>query len=201
MKNLLKISVFAVLLFSSAISFAIGRGFSIKVNGVDQKSISFFMEGPQVVDVSFYGSDDELLYEHTLRSLGSATKIFNLSAFPDGNFTFKLADEWSTAIYNLRIEEGKALISEPVIVDKFKPVLTKENEFVMLNLENAPEGPLEIEIFNKYNEAIYAKAFNASANGTARFTKKFNVSQVYTDELTFVIKSKDQEFKEVVRMY
>lgn len=202
MKNLLKTGIFSVLMFICSISCAVSRGFSIKVNGVDQKSITFFMEGPQVVEVSIYGSDEELLYEHTFKAVGTATKIFNLNAFPDGDYRFKLADEQRTANYELRIKEGKVLISEPIIAEKFKPVLTKENEFILLNLENAPEGLLEIEILNRYNEAIYAKAFNRPANGTtAKFTKRFNVSQVYTDELTFVIRAKDQEFKEVVRMY
>ena len=201
MKSLLKIGVFVVLLFSSVISYAVGRAFSIKVKGVDQKMITFFMEGPQVVEVSVYAADDELLYGHTIKTQRTATKIFNLSAFPDGNYKFKFADEWNIAVYDLRIEDGKALVAEPVIVEKFRPVLTRENEFIMLSLDNAPDGQLEVEIFNKYNEALYAKTFDKSVKGSVGFAKKFNVSQIYTDELTFVIKSKDQEFKEVVRMY
>lgn len=197
MKNLFKIGVFVVLLLNSLMLHANDDGFSFKVKRVDKKSVSFFIEGGQTVALSLYDDTYEVLYQQTIQALGSSTKIYNLDAFPDGNYVFRLVTEQRSAEYKVLIADGKAVVAEPVVVESFKPVFSKDNEFVTLKLDNAPADQIEVQVFDKYNDLLYSKIFDVKS----KFIKKFNVAQVYAQELTFTVKCKDQEFKEVVSMY
>ena len=197
MKNLLKIGVFAVLLLNSAMLRANDDGFLFKVKLVDKKSVSFFIESGQTVALSLYDETYEVLYQQTIKAAGASTKIYNLDAFPDGNYVFRLVTEQRWAEYKVMIADGKAIVAEPVVVERFRPVLSRDNEFVTLKLDNAPADQIEVQVFDKYNDLLYSKVFDVKS----KFIKKFNVSQVYAQELTFAVKCKDQEFKEVVSMY
>ena len=197
MEKFLKISLIAALVLMSAGLYASEGEFSFKLKHVSEKSISFFINKAQVVDVSIYGADDEVLYEQTVRASGASTKTFDLNAFPDGDYTFKMVSGSKSAEYKILIINGKALVSDPVVTEMFTPVLTKENEIITLNLENAVKGPIEVQILDGYNDEVYNKVFD----GKSKFTKKFNVARVGVKELTFIIKAEDQEFREVIQLH
>jgi hypothetical protein len=196
MKKFLKISLIAALVLMSAGLYANEDDFSFKLRRVSEKSISFFMNEAQSVDVSIYGADYEVLYEQTIMALGASTKTFDLNAFPDGTYIFKMVTESKSAEYIILISKGEAVVSDPVITETFKPVLTKEKGIVTLNLLNAPKGAVEIQVLDEYNDEVYNKVFA----GASKFTKRFNVARVAVKELTFIIKADDQEFREVVQM-
>lgn len=196
MKNLLKISLIAVSLFFSANLYASEGSFVLKVKGVDEKSVTFYIDEAQIVDVSIYGTENELIYEKRIKAKRPSSKTYDLSSFPDGNYTFKIATESKLTEYQLSIVQGKAIVSNPLVIEKFKPVLTKEDETITLNLENATKGPIEVRIINEYNDELYNEVFE----GELAFTKRFNVARVGFGDLTFLIKSENQEFTKVVQM-
>lgn len=197
MKNLLKIGVITALLLNFSGLYAKVVDFSVKVKNVNGKSVAFLIDGPQTIDLAIYGTNEEILYEQTIRSLGSSTRTYNLASFPDGNYTFKLVGELKEAEYKVLIEDGQAKVSDPVIAERFKPVLTREDELISLDLKNAPAGPIEVQVVGKYNEVLYSKVFESSS----KLPKRFNVGGVYADELTFVIKSDKQESRDTVQLY
>ncbi|MNK15025.1 hypothetical protein D3C87_331580 [compost metagenome] len=196
MKNLLKISLIAVSLFFSASLYASEGSFVLKVKGVNEKSVTFYIDEAQIVDVSIYGAENEVLYEKRIKAKRGSTKTYDLSSFPDGNYTFKITTESKSTEYQLSIVEGKTIVSNPMITEKFKPVLTKEDELITLNLENAPKGPIAVRIVNEYNDELYNEIFE----GESAFTKRFNVARVGLGDLTFLIKSENQEFTKVVQI-
>lgn len=197
MKNLLKIGFAAFLVFNFSALYAKDVNFSVKLKNVDQKSLAFLIDGPQVIDLSICGVNDEVLYEQTIRTQGTSTRTYNLKELPDGTYTFKLVGELKSAEYKVLIENGQAKVSEPVITERFKAVLNRENGLIILNLENAPEGPVEIQVLGRYNEPLYTQVFDKGI----RTPKKFNIDRVFTTELTFVVKSEKQESRETVPMY
>lgn len=196
MKNLLKIGLIVVLLLKSGGLFASEGEFLFKVKNVNEKLVSFSMNETQIVHVGIY-EGATALYEQNISGLAGSTKTFDLSAFPEGNYIIKIAAGTKTAKYKVLIQNGKVSVSDPVIVEKFKPVFTTEDEIVTLNLEHAPKGPIEVQILDRYNDPLYSQVFE----GGTGFTKKFKLAGVNVEALTFLIKSEDQEVKEVVQMY
>lgn len=195
MKNFLKISLLTAILFTSYGAFAKDDSFSLKVIAGNEKSIVFFINDAQDINLSILTSEDEVVYEQKIRSLGASKKTYNLDAFPNGSYTLKLETPIKLTTYYITIEEGKALISTPIVKEFFKPVLVKEKEIITLNLGNQVKGAVEVVILNEYNEQLYSQAF-AKVNSA----QKFNVSKIDSKELTFVVKYKGEEYIETLIM-
>nr|WP_068893102.1 hypothetical protein [Pedobacter panaciterrae] len=196
MKNFIKISLIAVLLINSVGLYASEGGFSIKLKNVNEKSVTFFINETQVVEVSIYEANDEVVYRKKINALKGSTKTYDLNSLPDGSYRFELKTESNNVEYKVQLKDGKASVSDPLIVDVVRPVLTKENGIVTLNFENAPEGPVEIQILDRYNDAVYERVFE----GDAKFVKKFDVARDLK-ELTFIIRSANQVITKTVQMY
>jgi len=196
MKNFLKISLIAVLLFNSAGLYANEGDFSFKVKSVNEKSIGFFINEAQVVEVSLYGANNEVLYKQKIKAKSASNRIYDLNSFPNGNYTFKLETSSTVAEYQVVIKDGETVVSDPVVVEKVIPLLTKENDIVTLNLGNGAKGPIVVQIYNGNSELVYDKTFE----GADQFVKRFNVAKVDVNELNFVIKFDNQEFTQMVEM-
>jgi hypothetical protein len=197
MKNFIKISLIAVLFINSAGLYASEGDFSFRLKRVNEKSVTFFINETQIVDVSIYSADNEVVYEQTMNAVKGSTKTYDLNLLPDGNYSFKLKTDAKTAEYSIQLKDGKAVVSDPLVADLVQPVITKENEIITLNFANAPEGPLEVQILDGANEAVFNRVFE----GDAKFVKKFDVARVDLKELTFIIRSAKQVFTKTVQMY
>ena len=194
MKNLLKHGLVLAILFVSSVAFADEANISIKAKENTQKSIVFYLDQAQKVNLSIYSLNDGLIYEQNIVSDKPLTKVYNLEAFPDGSYIVKLENTAKLIEYQVNILKGKTLVSEPIVTEYFKPVLVKNSDTVTLDLKNVPHGPIEIKIFNEYNEELYAKSFASKLNAA----KKFNIGQTNAKELTFIVRSKNEEFIETV---
>lgn len=192
MKNLKHILALALLLIAT-VSFAEDGNFSIKVKNEGEKSIVFLIDQAQDVNLSIYNLNDGIIYEQNIHALKPLTKVYNLEAFPDGNYIVKLESTSKLIEYQVTILKGKTLISEAVETSFFKPVLTKGTDTITLDIKNSPKGPIEVKVFNEYNEELYAKEFT-----NTKSLKKFNIANTDARELTFVVRSKNQEFVETI---
>ncbi|TCC86473.1 hypothetical protein EZ428_23695 [Pedobacter frigiditerrae] len=196
MKNFLKIGLLAGILLTSSAVFANEDNFSLKANAKTEKSIVFLISEAQDINITIYGTNDELLYDQKIHASKPSTKIYNLEEFPDGSYTVKLENETKLIEYKVTIENGKTVVSEPATIELFKPVLTKDKETIILNMENTPNGEVEVKILNEYNEELYTKVFAAKT----KLVKKFNVDKTDAKELTFIVKSKNQEFVKTIQL-
>jgi hypothetical protein len=196
MKNFLKIGLVAGMLLTSSVVFANEDNFSLKANEKNEKSLVFLITEAQDINISIYSANEEVIYEQKIHALKPSTKIYNLEEFPDGNYTVKLENESKLITYQVTIENGKTLVAEPVTTELFKPELTKDNETITLNMVNMPNGPIEVRILNEYNDQLYAKTFTSKT----KLVKKFNIGKTDAKQLTFVIKSKNQEFVKTVEL-
>ncbi|SMD13327.1 hypothetical protein [Pedobacter nyackensis] len=196
MKNLLKIGFTAVLLFVSACLYAGENDFSFKAEGVNKKSVVFFVNEAQIMEVSIYGAGNEVLYKKKINAKAGSTKTYDLNSFPDGNYRFKVVAQSRTAEYNVLIEDGDVQVSEPSITEAFNPAVTIEDGLVMLNLKNAPKGSIEVQVLNKYNEELYKKVYDDDS----KCIKRFKIAGVGASALTFVIRTEDAEFEKTVQL-
>jgi hypothetical protein len=196
MKNLLKTSLLAVLLFVSAGAYAYDETFSLKVKSNAQKSIMFFIREPQDVEFSIYDSESEILYKQRIHAVQPSAKTYNLEAFPDGAYKLKLETDSIITTYKIQIVNGKTLVEKPVITEKLKPLLTKENAIISLDMTNLDKGPVEVKIVNEYNDQLYSNVFLDKS----KLSKKFNIGKTDAKELTFIVRFKDQEFIKTVSL-
>jgi hypothetical protein len=196
MKSFIKISLIAVLLMSSVGLYASDGEFSFSIKRVNDKTVTFAMNETQVVDVTIYGANNEALYEKKLNAKKGTSKTYDLSSLPNGNYTFKLLTEAQATEYKIEIKGDSVSVSEPVIINMLNPVLTKMDDVLVLNVENAPKGPIEVEILDQHNGQVYQKVFE----GGSALVKKFDVARGYARELTFIIRSADQVVTKTVQM-
>ncbi|MNE43915.1 hypothetical protein D3C80_1381140 [compost metagenome] len=196
MKSFIKISLIAALLMSSVGLYASDGEFSFSIKRVNDKTVTFAMNETQVVDVTIYGANNEALYEKKLNAKKGTSKTYDLSSLPNGNYTFKLLTEAQATEYKIEIKGDSVSVSEPVIINMLNPVLTKMDDVLVLNVENAPKGPIEVEILDQHNGQVYQKVFE----GGSALVKKFDVARGYARELTFIIRSADQVVTKTVQM-
>ena len=194
MKNLLKISLIATILFTSVNTYANNDDLSLKVNSVERKTIRLSINQTQDMKVTFYGLNDEILYEKKGHEISGSTKTYDLTDFPDGNYIMKLETGLKSVEYQINIENNKASLSTAPNKETFKPVLTKKDGVVTLNLDYTNKAPVEITIFDEFNNQLYTNIYNDSA----KLVRKFNVGKALSSKLTFVITSKDQAFNSTI---
>jgi len=194
MKNLLKISLIATILFTSVNTYANNDDLSLKVNIAERKIIHLSINQTQDMKVTFYGLNNEVLYEKKGHELSGASKTYDLTDFPDGDYTMKLETDLKSVEYQINIENNKASLSTASNKEAFKPVLTKKDGMVTLNLDYTNKAPVEIMIFDEFNNQLYTNTYNNSE----KLVRKFNVGKALSNKLTFVITSKNQAFNSTI---
>jgi hypothetical protein len=193
MKKFIKISlILASLILMATATFA--NDFLLKTGTENQKTINIIISEAQDVNLSISSIADGVIYEQKIHTEKSLSKVYNLAAFPDGHYTVKVESETKLIEYQVTIENGKTIVSNPITTAVLKPILTKEDEVITLNMENTPVGIVELKILNEYNEELYTKTFTARA----KLVKKFNVAKTDAKGLTFIIKSKNQAYTETL---
>lgn len=197
MKNFLKISLLAAVLLTSVATYANDdRGFSLTQTEVNGKSVVFDIEQTQKIEVTIAAKDGEVLYQKDIQVKKGSKRVYDLASFPDGDYTFSLVTDKEIAEYQVSMFNGKTVISEPKFTELFKPTLTKENEIITLKFENVLKEPVEILILDENSEQLYSNTFDAKS----AINNKFNVYKSDARELTFILKSKSQEFVKVVSL-
>ncbi|WP_316844274.1 hypothetical protein [Pedobacter psychrodurus] len=197
MKKFLKIGLIAALFFTATGVHANDDNFTLQVKGEKDKFIRFSVDKAEDVNLSLIGSDEEVLFEENIHASAASSKIYDLNALPDGNYVLKVESDVKLAKYTVTIKDGEALVSEPKISNVFKPVYTQDDKVVTLNLDNLDKNPIEVKVYNEYNDEVYNETFKDKA----QLTKKFNISKTDSKELTFVVKFKDESFVKTIQTY
>lgn len=196
MKSFIKISLIAALLMSSVGLYANDDDFSFRVKRENEKVVTFVINETQVIDVAIYSANNEVVYGKKFNGKKGSSKTYDLSSLPDGNYMFKLVTDAKATEYAININGDHASVSEPVITNLLNPILTKKNDVVILNVENAPKGSIAVEILDEYNGQMYNQVFEGGSN----LIKKFDVIRGYTRELTFIIRSSDQVISRTIQL-
>jgi len=197
MKKFLKIGLIAALFFTATGVHANDDDFTLKVKGEKEKFIRFSADKAEDLNLSLVGADDEVLFEETIHASATTSKVYDLNALPDGKYVLKVESEAKLAKYNVVIENGEAIVSEPTVANVFKPVYTKTEDIVTLSLNNLDKSPIEVKVYNEYNDEVYTELFKDKA----QLTKKFNISKTDSRSLTFVVKFKDESFVKTIETY
>lgn len=194
MKNLLKISLLTATLFTASAAYANDDVYTLKVKSEDNKTIRFIIDETSDINLSIRELDNQVLFEENIHSEGASVKNYDLNALPDGEYMLNVQSDSKMAEYKIVIADNKTVISAPKITEILKPVFTLEKSMVIISLDNADKSPVEVQILNEFNDEVYNETFTDKS----KVFKKFNTSKTFSRELTFIVKSKNQEvFKTV----
>jgi len=194
MKNFLKISLIVAVFLTALGASASEKDFSLKVKSEKGKTVSFSINDAKNINLSIYGKNNETLFDEKINSNGSFNRTYDLNAFPEGNYVLEVETDAKLAQYEIRISGGSAVISEKAITEVFKPVLTKGDGFVALNISNLDKSPIEVEVYDENNTELFSGTFTDKTS----FSKKFDTKRTNADQLTFIVRYKDQNFYETI---
>jgi len=194
MKNLLKISLIAATMFAASATYANDGINTLNVKSEDAKTIRFSINEASDVNLSIRELNNQILFEEKIHSSGAASKSYDLSALPNGEYLLNVESDARLATYTIVIAKNKAIVSAPKITELLKPVFTKNESMLTLSLDNAEKGPIEVQILNEYNDELYKETFTDKA----KLVKKFNLAKTYGKEVTFLVKSNKQEFVKTI---
>jgi len=194
MKNLLKISLIAATMFTASATYANDDVYTLKVKAEDNKTIRFSFDEAADINLSIRELNSQFLFEENIHSEGKSSKTYDLNALPNGEYMLKVESDSKLAEYTILIQNDKAIVSAPKVTQLLKPVITTEKGIVTLDLNNEDKNPIEVLIFNEYNDELYNETFTDKT----KVSKKFNTAKTYGKELTFVIRSKDQEYTKTI---
>lgn len=115
MKNLLKSTFLLALLAISSATYSNDIKLSVKPHSYKEKSIVLSTKELEKVDLFIYNIYDGELYKESIKADKPLTKVYNLNAFPEGQYIVKLVKGKETIEYELRITRDKALVSAPLV--------------------------------------------------------------------------------------
>ncbi|KQR70704.1 hypothetical protein [Pedobacter sp. Leaf176] len=194
MKSLLKISLIAATMFTASATYANDGIYTLDVKSEDAKTIRFSIDKASDINLSIRELNNEVLFEESIHSAGAASKSYDLSALPNGEYVLNVESDAKLATYTIVIANDKAVVSVPKITELLRPVLTKDQSVLTLSLDNAAKGPIQVQIFNEYNDELYSETFTDKA----KLVKKFDTAKTYGKELTFLVKSNNQEIVKTI---
>lgn len=168
----------------------------VKVAKENNKWVSFITNESQNIDLTLYSATDEVLYEQRLKTVGNKFKTYDLSALPEGLYTLKMESPLKTVTYQINITADSAIVAVPVVKLFKKPSLAKEKDVVTLNLNGVAEGEVQVDIYNEFNEKLHEDIYASEA----KVIKKYDVSKTPSRQLTFVIRTGNQEFSETIKL-
>ncbi|MNJ97552.1 hypothetical protein D3C87_153030 [compost metagenome] len=196
MRKLFNFSLVILTVFMANVAKADDMEFLVKVAKENSKWVSFITNDAKEFDVTLYAANDEIIYQDRIKTIGNKFQTYDLSALPEGDYQLKLESNSKLITYQIAINAGNAVLSQPTVNEIKRPLLVKENNMVTLDLNGACTGQIEMVIYNEYNEKLHEDVYSSDS----KVAKKFDVSKTMSKELTFVIKSGGQEYSETIKL-
>lgn len=196
MKSFFKISLVVLAVLSASIAQADDMELLVKVAKENSKWVSFVTNDSQQIDLTLSTSNEEVIFEERTKTVSNRFKTYDLSSLPNGTYVLKMESATKVTTYQINITEENALLSQPTVLEVKKPKFAIENNMLTLDLNGACAGQVEVLIYNEYNEKLHEDVYTSQNH----VTRKYDTSKTLSKELTFVIKSGNQEFTKVIKL-
>lgn len=196
MKNLFRFSLVILSVLMVNVAKADDMELLVKVAKENNKWVSFATNESQHIDLTLYSENNEVLYEQRLKTVGNKFKTYDLSALPVGLYTLKMESPLKTMTYQINITADSAIVAAPVVKVVKRPSLAKEDHMVTLDLNGVADGQVEVDIYNEFNEKLHEDVYTSEA----KVIKKYDVSKTPSRQLTFVVRTGNQEFSETIKL-
>ncbi len=94
-------------------------------------------------------TNDAELYTENIESSGDFSKVFDISAFVDGNYVVELHRDYKIVVKPFEVKLGKVVFHKTEEETIFKPIVRNENNLLLISKLSFDEEPLEIKIYYK----------------------------------------------------
>lgn len=188
MKKFLKSTAALTLLFATTTGMANDPKISL-AQGIDVKSLILELDSQvRASDIKMINEDAQTIYAEHIDD-ANYTKKFNLKDLAVGTYYFSIENALTSVVYTLNVERKAVKISHKK-ENATKPVFRKIGKKVSINLFNADQQKVDIEIVDNRNNIV----FKESTLGELIIGKAFNFEKAIKGAYTISVNDGEETY-------
>lgn len=194
MKNLLKFSFLIGFLFISANVMANDKDFSISIDNINAKKLSFQMTNAKNVALYVYNDKKGELFAEKIRKQDEVSRTYDLKNFPVGTYYLVAESDSKIEKYKITIDETNASIEKTPVSEIFKPVYTIEGNHVKLLMTKLTDG-VTVSVQDFTNTVYYNQTLTPN-NG--ELVVQFDLNPENADAYVISVEKGENTFNKII---
>lgn len=194
MKNLLKFSFLIGFLFISANVMANDKDFSISIDNINAKKLSFQMTNAKNVALYVYNDKKGELLAEKIRKQDEVSRTYDLKNFPVGTYYLVAESDSKIEKYKITIDETNASIEKTPVSEIFKPEYTIEGNHVKLLMPKLTDG-VTVSVQDFTNTVYYNQTLTPN-NG--ELVVQFDLNPENADAYVIRVEKGDNTFNKII---
>lgn len=191
MKKTIKNFTVVALMFGTLVSYANNKTNTTETTvGKNTVKVEFknVKEG-HILNIK--NDNGEVVYKKEVKKSGTFSKIFNLSALENGNYSAELVKDFEIEIKNFEVKNGLVTFFDSNSEKIFKPVIRSEGNLIYVSKIEFNDKPLEVDIY--YNDEIVLSE-TLKGNGNEILKRAYKLSDSKSGDYTIVINSNNRYY-------
>ncbi|WP_159946435.1 hypothetical protein [Polaribacter septentrionalilitoris] len=191
MKKTIKNFAVVALMFGTLVSYANNKTNTTETTvGKNTVKVEFknVKEG-HILNIK--NDNGEVVYKKEVKKSGTFSKIFNLSALENGNYSAELVKDFEIEIKNFEVKNGLVTFFDSNSEKIFKPVIRSEGNLIYVSKIEFNDKPLEVDIY--YNDEIVLSE-TLKGNGNEILKRAYKLSDSKSGDYTIVINSNSRYY-------
>ncbi len=194
MKNLSKFSFLIGFLFISANVMANDKDFSISIDNINAKKLSFQMTNAKNVALYVYNDKQGELLAEKIRKHDEVSRTYDLKNFPAGTYYLVAESDSKIEKYKITIDETDASIEKTPVAEIFKPEYTIEGNHVKLLMPKLTDG-VTVSVEDFTNTVYYNQTLTPN-NG--ELVVQFDLNPENADAYVIRVEKGDNTFNKII---
>ena len=194
MKNLLKFSFLIGFLFISANVMANDKDFSISIDNINAKKLSFQMTNAKNVALYVYNDKQGELFAEKVRKQDEGSRTYDLKNFPAGTYYLVAESDSKIEKYKITIDETNASIEKTPVSEIFKPEYTIEGNHVKLLMPKLTDG-VTVSVQDFTNTVYYNQTLTPN-NG--ELVVQFDLNPENADAYVISVEKGENTFNKII---
>lgn len=194
MKNLLKFSFLIGFLFISANVMANDKDFSISIDNINAKKLSFQMKNAKNVALYVYNDKQGELFAEKVRKQDEVSRTYDLKNFPAGTYYLVAESDSKIEKYKITIDETNASIEKTPVSEIFKPEYTIEGNHVKLVMPKLTDG-VTVSVQDLTNTVYYNQTLTPN-NG--ELVVQFDLNPENADAYVISVEKGENTFNKII---
>ncbi len=188
MKKFLKSTAVLALMFVTMTSMANNPKISL-TSGNDAKSLVFEMDArSNASKIKLMDDNAKTIYSENILDTNYAKK-FNLKDLAAGTYYFTVENVVSSVVFTLNVNSSEVKIANKK-ENSPKPIFRKTGDKVSVNLFNADQQKVDIEIVDSRNRIVYRE----SSKGELIISKAFNFEKALKGNYTIKVSDGEETY-------
>ncbi|WP_111706368.1 hypothetical protein [Lutibacter citreus] len=195
MKNLIRKSLLIAMLVTCSIAMAKGNDPSITVDVVKSKLVHLTMKGNlNSVELSVKDSYGIILHTETVQNLNISRK-FDLASLPKGEYSLVVESLTNIKTIPFKVSQNTVNFNKDHEEVYNKPVVVLNNNMVLISQLALENESLEISVFNKYEDQVYAEVLKSKEKTLKRM---LNFKNLESGTYKIVLRNGEKTFYKTI---